>query len=180
MHSYGGPVATDALVGLGTETRAAQGLTGGVSHLIYMASFVIPEGAAMIDKVKEAGHMDLMPIAFNFAEDGTCLSNDPKTLLVGESAVPDDEVEKYLATLVRWNGGVFHQPIKHTAWMDIPVGYIHCTADMTVPFEYQKGFVEALEKEGKVVQTFELATGHCPNLTATDGVVDAINKIVNV
>lgn len=57
-----------------------------------------------MDKVKEFGHMDLVPLAFNFAEDDTCLNNDPKTLLVGPSAVADNEVNRYLATLVRWNG----------------------------------------------------------------------------
>lgn len=49
---------------------------------------------------------------------------------------------------------------------------------MTVPLDYQKSFVEGMEKTGRPVRTFELATGHCPNLTATDGVVDAINKTV--
>jgi pimeloyl-ACP methyl ester carboxylesterase len=178
MHSYGGQVGSDALVGLGRASRAAQNLPGGVSHLVYLAAFAVPEGTGMMDKVKEFGHMDLVPIAFNFAEDDTCLNNDPKTLLVGPSAVADDEVDRYLATLVRWNGKGMYLPIKHAAWREIPVAYIHTTADMTVPLDYQKSFVEGMEKTGRLVQTFELATGHCPNLTATEGVVDAINKTV--
>jgi pimeloyl-ACP methyl ester carboxylesterase len=178
LHSYGGQVGSDALVGLGSASRAAQGLDGGVSHLVYLAGFAVPEGTGMMDKVKEFGHMDLVPVAFNFAEDDTCLNNDPKTLLVGPSALAADEVDRYLATLVRWNGKAMYQPIRHAAWREIPVAYIHCTADMTVPLDYQKSFVEGMEKAGRSVQTFELATGHCPNLTATEGVVDAINKIV--
>ena len=178
MHSYGGQVGSDALVGLGRATRAAQNLPGGISHLVYLAGFAVPEGTGMMDKVKEFGHMDLVPIAFNFAEDDTCVNNDPKTLLVGPSAVADDEVDRYLATLVRWNGKGMYLPIKHAAWREIPVAYIHTTADMTVPFDYQKSFVEGMEKAGRRVQTFELATGHCPNFTATEGVVDAINKTV--
>jgi pimeloyl-ACP methyl ester carboxylesterase len=178
MHSYGGQVGSDALVGLGRASRAAQDLPGGVSHLVYLAAFAVPEGTGMMDKVKEFGHMDLVPVAFNFAEDDTCLNNDPKTLLVGPSAVEADEVDRYLATLVRWNGKAMYQPINHAAWREIPVAYIHCTADMTVPLDYQKSFVEGMEKAERPVQTFELATGHCPNLTATEGVVDAINKVV--
>lgn len=172
MHSYGGQV------GLGRASRAARNLPGGVSHLVYLAAFAVPEGTGMMDKVKEFGYMDLVPIAFNFAEDDTCLNNDPKTLLVGPSAVADDEVDRYLASLVRWNGKGMYLPIKHAAWREIPVAYIHTTADMTVPLDYQKSFVEGMEKTGRLVQTFELATGHCPNLTATEGVVDAINKTV--
>lgn len=178
LHSYGGQVGSNALVGLGLADRAAQGLPGGVSHLVYMAAFAVPEGTAMMDKVKEFGHMDLVPIAFSFAEDDTCLNNDPKTLLVGPSEVPDEEVERYLATLVRWNGKAMYLPIKNAAWREIPVAYIHCTADMTVPLDYQKSFVDGMEKAGRPVQTFELATGHSPNLTATAGVVDAVNKVV--
>jgi pimeloyl-ACP methyl ester carboxylesterase len=122
--------------------------------------------------------MDLVPVAFDFAEDGTCLNNDPRTLMVGHSEVPDDEVQDYLATLVRWNGKAMYEPIHNSAWREIPVTYIHTTNDMTVPLDYQKSFVEGMEKEGRPVRTFELATGHCPNLTATSGIVDAVNKIV--
>ncbi|MCJ1380085.1 hypothetical protein MMC17_003188 [Xylographa soralifera] len=178
MHSYGGQVGSDALVGLGRASRAAQNLPGGISHLVYLAAFAVPEGTVMMDKVKEFGHMNLVPLAFGFADDDTCVSNDPKTLLVGPSAVANEEVDRYLATLVRWNGKGMYLPIKHAAWREIPAAYIHTTADMTVPLDYQKSFVEGMEKSGRRVQTFELATGHCPNFTATEGVVDAIIKIV--
>ena len=179
MHSYSGQVGTDALIGLSRSSRAEQNLPGGILYLIYLAGFAVPEGTGMMDKVQEFGHMDLVPIAFNFAEDDTCVNNDPKALLVGPSAVPDDEVDRYLATLVRWNGKGMYLPVKHAAWRENPVAYVHTTADMTVPFDYQKSFVEGIKKTGRQVQTFELATGHCPNLTATEGVVNAINKIVD-
>ncbi|KAI1504100.1 hypothetical protein F5X99DRAFT_373442 [Biscogniauxia marginata] len=70
MHSYGGQVGTNALYGLGLETRSAQGLKGGVSHLIYMAAYAVSQGA-MMDKVKEFGHTDIVPIVFGFVEDGS-------------------------------------------------------------------------------------------------------------
>ncbi|CAN8106197.1 unnamed protein product [Discula destructiva] len=62
-HSYGGQVASNALHGLGTELRAAKGLTGGVSHLVYMTGYAVAEGTSMMDKVKENGNMDLVPLA---------------------------------------------------------------------------------------------------------------------
>ncbi|TVY34264.1 hypothetical protein LSUB1_G007843, partial [Lachnellula subtilissima] len=178
LHSYGGQVGSNALVGLSLSSRAALGLPGGIWQLVYLAGFAVPEGVSMMDTVKEFGHMELVPLAFNFAEDDTCVSNDPKTLLVGPSAVDEEEVTRYLETLVRWNGKAMYLPITHAAWREIPVAYIHCTADMTVPFDYQKSFVEGMEKNGRPVRTFELATGHCPNLTATEGVVEAVNSIV--
>lgn len=179
LHSYGGQVGSDALIGLGKAIREREGLSGGVTHLIYMAAFAVAEGVGMMDKVREFGHMNLVPIAFDFAEDDTCLNNDPRNLLVGPSDLAEEEVDKYLATLVRWNGKAMYLPIRHAAWRDIPVAYIHCTADMTVPLDYQKSFVADMEKAGRPVRIFELATGHSPNLTATAGVVDAINQVVN-
>lgn len=177
-HSYGGQVATNALCGLGVDARAAKGLKGGVSHLIYLAGYAVPEGIAMMDKVEEFGHMYFVPVAFHFAEDGTCVSGDPKKLIIGPGR-SDEEVEAYLKTWVRWHGNVMYQPSEHAAWREISVAYVKATADMTVPVNYQEQFIEVMEKAGRKVQVFELDTGHCPNFTATDGVVDAVNKVVS-
>ena len=54
--------------------------------------------------------------------------------------------------------------------------YVYTMVDMTVPFDYQKYMVALLEENSRKVKTFELATGHCPNLTAT--VVKVINQVV--
>lgn len=179
MHSYGGQVGTNALHGLGVKVRSAKGLPGGISHLIYMTAYAVTEGTSMMDKVKEFGNMDLVPLAFDIPEDSSCVSRDPKTLIV--TPKPEDdiaEVEKYISTFKRWNAQCMYQPIQYTAWAEIPVSYIYTTNDMTVPFNYQKSFVETLEKKGLKVQTFELETGHCPNFTATEEVVNAVKKVV--
>ncbi|KUI62724.1 hypothetical protein VP1G_09841 [Cytospora mali] len=175
-HSYGGQVASNALYGLGVEARSAKGLKGGVSHLIYMTGYAGPEGVAMMDKVKEFGNMDLVPLAFDFADDDTCVSRDPKNLIVGPG--DEAEVEAYLKTFVRWNGKCMYQPTEHAAWRKIPTAYIYTKADMTVPIHYQRQFVEDIEKAGRKVQTFEVETGHCPNFSAPQAVVDAVNKVV--
>ncbi|KAF3407463.1 hypothetical protein DPV78_001206 [Talaromyces pinophilus] len=179
LHSYGGQVGSNALVGLGQETRTKEGLSGGVSHLIYLSGFALSEGVNMMEKVQEFGHMDLVPISFDWADDGTCVHADPRTLLVGPSDLAPDEVDEYVATLIRWNGKSMYQPSRHAAWREIPVAWVYTTQDMTVPFSYQKSFVEDMEKAGRPVQTFEIATGHAPHLTATAGVVDAIQHVVN-
>ncbi|XXG96936.1 hypothetical protein Hte_003227 [Hypoxylon texense] len=177
MHSYGGQVGTNALYGLGVEARSARGLKGGVSHLVYLTAYAGLEGTAMMDKVKAFGHMHLVPVAFDFAEDDSCSSNDFRNLVVGPGR-DEADTDAFIRTLVRWNGKCMYQPLERCAWREIPVVYIYTTGDLTVPLDYQKSFVEAIEKEGLNVRTFELATGHCPNFTATEGVVDAINKVV--
>lgn len=46
MHSYGGQVGTNALVGLGLESRSKLGKPGGVSDLVYVCAFALPEGGS--------------------------------------------------------------------------------------------------------------------------------------
>jgi pimeloyl-ACP methyl ester carboxylesterase len=180
MHSYGGQVGTNALYGLGLEQRKKQDMTGGISALLYLAAYAIQEGKAMIDGVKHFGHEHLMPLAFDFADDMSCVSRDPKALLVGETDLPAAEVDKYLASLVRWNGQAMYQPLTtpRAAWRDIPVTYVHTTQDMTVPHEYQKWFIEEMEKEGVEVQTVTLESGHCANFTSAKEVAEIVDAVV--
>ncbi|OAQ89193.1 alpha/beta-Hydrolase [Purpureocillium lilacinum] len=134
-----------------TAKRNARGQSGGVSDLVYLCAFALPENGSMAGKVTDMGHEALMPIAFDFADDKTVLCRDPKAQLIGEIAGDREaEVEPYLASLVRWNG--------------------------QLPFDYQKSMVALLEENSRKVKTFELATGRCPNLTAT--VVNVINQVV--
>jgi pimeloyl-ACP methyl ester carboxylesterase len=176
MHSYGGQVGTNALASIGLEARAKRGVKGGVAHLIYMCAFALTEGVAMLDKVKEFGHEHLMPLAFDFADDGTVLSRDPKTLLIGHGA-EDAEAEEYVSSFRLWNGTTMSQPLTGCAWREIPVTYICTTQDMTTPFDYQMSMVEKMRAEGRHVDTVELETGHSPNLTKTNEVVEVINQV---
>ena len=178
MHSYGGQVGTNALhgLGLGSRMQRGEGLTGGVTHLIYMCAFALPEGGSMVGKVKEFGHEHLLPLAFDFAADDSCVNRDPKSLLIGPG-VEDGEAESYVGSLVRWNGKSMYQAVEHCAWKQIPVTYIYTSRDMTVPLDYQKSMVERMRAEGQAVRTFELATGHCPNITMTREVVDIVAQV---
>lgn len=173
MHSYGGQVGSNALCGLGIGTGSS-----GVSQLVYMTAFAQVPGRSMIDKVEEFGHGDLIPLAFDFADDKTVLSRDPKTLVVGTTTLPGDEVDAYIGTMVRWNGQCMYDRISNSAWLEIPTSYIFTTQDMTVPFDYQKSMVEGMKKAGREVRTFEVETGHCPNLSATAQVVGFIGEIL--
>lgn len=181
MHSYGGQVGTNALYGLSSEARAAQGLSGGITHLIYMAAFASAPGKSMMDKVEEFGDMDKIPVAFDFAEDQSCVANYPKEGLIGEQfaeKLDPVELKAYIAGLGRFNGKAFYQEIRDTpAWTDeAKLCYIYTSDDLTVPVAYQKNMVQNIEKElkGKTFDTVEFKTGHAPNLTDTKELVDAV------
>ncbi|KAF2152255.1 alpha/beta-hydrolase [Myriangium duriaei CBS 260.36] len=176
MHSYGGQVGTNALSGLGTATRVKEGKQGGVDCLLYLCAFAQSEGKSMIDKVAEFGHMNLMPIAFDFAEDNSVLSRDPKNLILGPG-LSDEETDEYLRSLNLWNGKCMYDGIERSAWREIPVMYVQTTQDMTVPLDYQKDMIEKMKAANAVVNTAELATGHCPNATMPNECAEIIKKV---
>jgi hypothetical protein len=152
IHSYGRQVGTNALAGLGFETRAAQGLTGGVVGLVYIAAAALTEGKSMREFVIEHGHGHLLDLAFDFAEDRTCVSADPKTLVVGAGR-SDGDTDAYIAALQRWNGNGngngFDGKLGACAWRDIQnAGYVHATLDMTIPLDYHKDYVQILRDGG--------------------------------
>ncbi|KAL2839870.1 alpha/beta-hydrolase [Aspergillus pseudodeflectus] len=177
MHSYGGQVGTNALVGLvNAETRAAEGLAGGVVGLVYIVAAALTEGRSMRDFVVEHGHGPLLDLALDFAEDRKCVSRDPRTLVVGGGRSAG-ETEAYIAGLQRWNGKGFDGKLKAYAWRDIRnVGYVHATLDMTIPVDYQKDYVQILRDGGCAVRTWELETGHCPTFTMFEEVAGIVNE----
>ncbi|KAI1211578.1 Alpha/beta hydrolase fold-1 [Annulohypoxylon truncatum] len=177
----GGQVGTNGLYGLSRNARAAKGLPGGISKLIYLTTFALPKGKAMTDKVAGFGQLGLMPISFDFDEDQTCVPNYRKRGLIGENFANEldpEELEAYLATILRWNGKCMYLPVQNTpAWRDdVEVCYIYTLSDLAVPIGYQRSMVEYIEKEGKTVRTVEIDAGHCPNLTAAKEVAEAIIK----
>ena len=50
-HSWGGIVGGSAMAGYGKRQREAEGKKGGVISLGYMAAFILPEGASLMDAV---------------------------------------------------------------------------------------------------------------------------------
>ncbi|KAE8391443.1 hypothetical protein BDV23DRAFT_171625 [Aspergillus alliaceus] len=152
MHSYGGQVSTNCLVGLGAETRKQRGLTGGVTRLVYIAAFAVTEGSSMVDVVKAFGHEARMPKL--------------------------QELEAYVARLARWNGKAMHQGTRQCAWREISVSFVYATADMTVPFDYQKLFVEKMHGQGREVETFSMDTGPCPTFTKASELVEIVHGVV--
>lgn len=136
----------------------------------------------MVDTVRDLGYEGLLPLAFDFAEDMSCVHRDPKLLMIGaDESVSGEEMDTYVRTLGRWNGACMYQPLttERAAWRDGLVTYIHTTADMTVPLDYQKVFVKRMRDAGVEVQCVSIETGHCPNLTRPEEVAKIVGKIAN-
>ncbi|KAK5996303.1 putative hydrolase R7-like protein [Cladobotryum mycophilum] len=179
MHCYGSQIGSNCLYGLGLQNRSGKGLSGVITEMIYLAGYVLPEDLRMIDKVNEMRDEGLMPVTFDFAADLMVFLRYPKEQLVGSGGeVSDNEASDFMATLKLWNGRCIYDATSHAAWREIPVTYVYTMEDLFVPLNYQQSMVKVVEAQGIKVKTHELATGHCPGLTAADEIVEIVNKVV--
>ncbi|KAI1458759.1 alpha/beta-hydrolase [Annulohypoxylon moriforme] len=128
LHSYGGQVGTNALHGLSYQARMSQGLSGGVSHLIYMCAFILPEGWSTLNQAQSRGieNEKALQLKLAFDDEGYCTMAEPREQLINN--VSDDaEAAAYISTLVPWNTKCMSQPLSHCAWKEIPIIYVHTT-----------------------------------------------------
>ncbi|KAI0384038.1 Alpha/beta hydrolase fold-1 [Hypomontagnella monticulosa] len=173
LHSYGGQVGTNALHGLSYEMRRKQGLSGGVSHLIYMCGFILPEGWSTLNQAQSQGIEDIKTsqLKLAFDEEGYCSMAEPREQLI--NGVKDDaEAAAYISTLMPWSAKCMTQPLSHCAWKEIPVTYIHTTDDKTLSLASQKLMLERAKELGlQDLVVVTLDTDHCPHLTAVDGIL---------
>lgn len=147
-----------------------------------MTATAVPEGKNMVDAVHDLGHEELLPLAFGFADDKSCVHRDPKLPLIGaDDAMSEEEEDAYVATLRQWNGNCMYQSLTtaRAAWRDGPVTYFHTTGDMTVPLGYQKAFVKGMKHAGVQVQRACVETGYCPNLTGLKEIAELLRRIAN-
>lgn len=183
LHSYGGQVGSNALYGLGLETRAKQGLAGGVSHLMYLAAFILPEGWSTYAQAEAMGIGDDIEnqLKLEFQDDGNCTMADPRGQLInGLGKEKEEEAAAYIATLGSWSMRCMMQPLTHCAWKEIPATYVHTARDKTVVLLGQEQMVERVKGEGgrENLAVVTLDTDHCPHFTATEEVVGVVNKII--
>ncbi|KAI1260520.1 alpha/beta-hydrolase [Xylariaceae sp. FL1019] len=179
-HSYGGQVVSNALCGLGTETRSAKGLAGGVSKLIYLVGYVLEKGKSTSDKFAEFGDAANAHLVFDMAEDGSMVIRDPKMYLGLEypGQVTDEEVAAFCETLCRWNGKAMLQPLENEAWREIDSCYIHTQLDVSITPPEQESMVNTLRQTGREVKTASVESGHCPHFNAAQAVADAMDEMI--
>ena len=67
-----------------------------------MTATAIAEGKSMADTVHDFGHEELLPMAFEFADDKSCVHRGPKLLLIGaDETVTEEAKDDYVKTLGR-------------------------------------------------------------------------------
>lgn len=166
-HSYGGVPASEAVKGLDVASREKNGLRGGVSHMFFCCSFLIPEGTSLFDA---SGGSDLPWVDVD-ATQSIITTKSPRGTFYNDMS--DDEAQKWMSKLQPHSYKSFFSPITNAAWRTIPSTYLYCLKDEAIPISYQKEMVEDVAK-GIGIHTQTIDAGHSPFLSKPVETANAI------
>lgn len=170
-HSYGGAVTTAALGDLAYPIRGNTA-KGGVTDLIFMASFLIKEGETLVDLCGGS----LPPFVFA-QEDGTLEVENPAYFFFND--LPDDEARASVDMLVTHQKAAQYTKIDgKAAWRVIPTSYLICEGDTALLPPFQEIIIGRLRGEGVDVREFRCAGGHDPFLSMPEKVVEVVLKVM--
>lgn len=164
MHSYSGIPGGQALEGLDKKTQTEKGLEGGVIRLIYIMSFIVPEG---FQHSAHGTRDNMVPVMKTDFEAGTVIvePEDAKGLFYQD--LPDDVVSELAKDLRPQSLGVFWSTTSHAAWKHVPTTYVICEDD-TPSTVAAAGYLlsTAQAAEGSKVDTVvKRKVGHSPFLS---------------
>lgn len=169
VHSYGSLPSNEAIKGLDIKSRREKGLKGGVTHLFFCCSFIIPEGQSLISAF---GGNDLP--WFMVSEDR--LEVHPATPdEVFYNDCDDAQIKCAVAALRPHSYQTFHSPCTYAAWKDIPSTYLYCLRDAAIPLTVQKMMVEETAK-GYGMGTEMVDASHSPFYSQPDQLTAAIRR----
>ncbi|KAI1304800.1 Alpha/beta hydrolase fold-1 [Xylaria venustula] len=170
-HSYGGMPATESIKGLSVQDRQKEGKKGGIIRLAYKTVLLInpghsasevlppPQDATSGPQMDDKGWLHLVDAEHNAA---TCFSD-----------LPREQGLYYHSQFAQHSAVSFTNKLTYAGYKDVPVSYLLCEEDLVVPPEIQRREIEMIETEtGSKVDVTSIKSGHCPNVSVPDKVVD--------
>lgn len=182
MHSFGGMAGSEAACGLGKKESET---SGSVIKLVYLAAFMMKEGASPIDfdwpRIAVPDDKQVCEIPSHYCDQSQPMSSqNPKALYVPDpiSNLYHDVPEQMSRRAVDNLGGhpiahAFSRPSK-VAWREIPTAYIICEDDRALPIGPQEQMINAVKAEGVDVETTSLKSSHSPFLSMPGETAKAI------
>ncbi|KAF4448236.1 hypothetical protein F53441_8343 [Fusarium austroafricanum] len=166
-HSYGGIPGSAAVEGHQVHEREEKGLSGGISHVVYVASFAIPvKGLSLLTAIGGTH------APFVNRTDDLCYLNDKAKMSFYNDCTPE-VAEESINTCVNHSTAALETPAQFVATdITVPRTYVVCEIDAAVPVQGQLAMAGAMG-EGATVE--KVKAGHSPFL-----VDDAIPKLVEI
>ena len=118
-HSFGGIPGSTACKGLLKSDRAAQNLPGGVTHIIYLASFALPLQASLFALTGGA-----LPPIFNLSPDGKTIMPKNARDLFWEEGMSESDYAELEANLAPMAKEAFEGEVGFEAWRYVDASYV--------------------------------------------------------
>ncbi|KAG4276003.1 hypothetical protein FPRO04_08122 [Fusarium proliferatum] len=169
-HSYGGITGSAAAEGYQVHERGAKGLSGGISHVVYIAAFALPVKGLSLLSAAGGQHG-----AFLDRTDDICYLNDKAQNAFYNDCTPEVG-KKAISECVNHSTASLETPAYFVARdITVPKTYVVCEIDNAVPVQGQLAMVGAM---GDTVSVEKIEAGHCPFLSekTLPKVVEIIEK----
>jgi len=109
-----------------------------------------------------------------FQDNGWTLIEDPAQAATKAcQMLPPKEGEATVRGFAKHSAQSFATELTHAGYKDIPVSYLLCEIDLTIPPELQQNMIDLIEEaSGRKVDVTSLQADHCPNLSAEKETID--------
>lgn len=154
-HSYGGIVTAEAAAGIDA-----------VQRLVLVSSYLPEVGQSL----SSFGDGTPAPFLDLDADGGTFGVRQEALVATFLQDCPPGIAEDAASRLTRQSLSVLQQPVRASAWQQVPTTYLVCVEDNGTPVSAQREFAK---RAGNVV---EIAAGHHPFLSQPQAVADLITS----
>ncbi|KAI9150696.1 Methylesterase 1 [Paramyrothecium foliicola] len=180
-HSYGGPIASAAIVGLSEAERAAAALPGGVVGMIALCAYIFPGGMNQGEVIRSLGGLPY--VDWDSPSEGLFLARDPGSILFPPD-VPEDRAKWALSQLSPQSMAANMGIVPAQAWQDVSyqgfLGYIKATADVIIPVADQESMIHAAGGSDRWITRALEGSSHSPQLSRPKEVAVAIDEIIQL
>ncbi|KAJ6160765.1 alpha/beta-hydrolase [Penicillium chermesinum] len=183
-HSFGGIAMSEAVKGLGKESREAKGLKGSVSRLIYMCAMALPKGQSYASQMvpatpeeeeldKQRKEMQEKYGGMQFKPDGSMVLDKDACRMVLYNGCDPEDADKAVSLLGSFPAGPLSVPVTYTAYLEIPSTYILCRNDQALAACIQERIVAQGNGALHVERCDE---GHSPFLSNPNYIVRCVRR----
>ncbi|KGO77893.1 hypothetical protein PITC_060740 [Penicillium italicum] len=172
MHSYGGVCGTESTAGVSKAERQALKKPGGIVHLVYISSPVPEIGGSVATMMGDnMPHFMKLQGDYLISEPDGCAS-------VNFSDLPYAQSIQYATQMTAHSAKSFAGPLQNAGYVNIPVSYIVCENDVSVPPALQRSVIDMIStKSGREVTTLLCNSGHFPSVSAPAELASLIDRV---
>lgn len=169
-HSYGGMVTSNASRGFSVRERQAQGLDGGIAHIVYLCSFMATAGESLQSITQSSGQDQS---TMRVLEDGQVEWLNPIPALYAE--LDQKRAEELASKLNPFCFAAALGVCEWQPWAVCPVTFLVCARDKIFSPDLQRKLVANARNKGGKISEVTLDAEHSPFESMPDKVKEAVH-----